>query len=142
PDLRFGLEIADVTHLAKQSTFKVFLEAAERGHVVRALNAKGAGKTISNTELKPGGKVPEYAAQYGAKGLAWFKVEGDKLVSSIEKFFAKPLQEEMRAAVKGEDGDLLIFVADSADVASQVLGAMRGYLANRFNLISPTNRDF
>src|SRR5581483_2470400 len=70
PDLRFGLEIADVTALAKQSTFMVFIESAERGHLIRALNAKGAGKTISNTELKPGGKVPEYAAQFGAKGLA------------------------------------------------------------------------
>lgn len=129
PDLRFGLEIVDVTDIARRSEFKVFIDAAARGHVVRALNAKGAADKFSNTDLKPGGKLAEFVSRYGAKGLAWFKVEADKLASSIEKFFAKPLQDELRQALNAEAGDVLMFVADKEDVAADALGALRNHLA-------------
>jgi aspartyl-tRNA synthetase len=142
PDLRYGLEIVDVTHLARQSSFRVFVEAAERGHVIRGINAKGAARLFSNTELKPGGKVPEAAAQFGAKGLAWFKVEGDRLTSSIEKFFPRPLQDQLRAEMQAADGDLLLFVADREEVAAPALGGLRTFLAAALRLVDPTRKEF
>ena len=69
PDLRFGLEIVDVTEQAKLSTFKVFLDVVGSGGVVRALNAKGAADKISNTDLKPGGRMASFVSDFGAKGL-------------------------------------------------------------------------
>jgi aspartyl-tRNA synthetase len=137
PDLRYGLEIVEATPLAKRSTFKVFLDAIEKGSVVRGLNAKGAADRFSNTELKPGGKLPEYVAQYGAKGLAWFKVEKGKLTSSLEKFFDAGLLEELGRAMQAENGDLLLFVADKEDVVCQALGNLRTYLAATLKLYDP-----
>ncbi len=142
PDLRFGLEIADVTELMKSSTFKVFLDAAERGDRVRAINAKRAAAKFSNTDLKPGGKLPTYIEQYGAKGLAWVKVEAEKLTGSIEKFFPPELQASLRKALNAEAGDLLLFVADKEDVVCQSLGNLRVHLAQQLGLIGPASKDF
>jgi aspartyl-tRNA synthetase len=142
PDLRYGLEIVDVTQLARQSSFRVFVEAAERGQVIRGINAKGAARLFSNTELKPGGKVPEAAAQFGAKGLAWFKAEGDRLTSSIEKFFPQPLQQQLRAEMQATDGDLLVFVADREEVAAPALGGLRTFLAAALRLVDPARKEF
>jgi aspartyl-tRNA synthetase len=142
PDLRFGLEIQDVTTIVKQSTFKVFLETIEKGNVVRGLNVKGAADKFSNTELKPGGKLAEFVGRYGAKGLAWFKVEGDKLASSLEKFFPKPVQDELRQAMRGEPGDLLLFVADTEDVVCQALGNLRLHMATTLKLFDPAARIY
>jgi aspartyl-tRNA synthetase len=142
PDLRYGLEIVDVTAVAKRSSFRVFVDAAERGDVVRGLNSKGAASLFSNTELKPGGKVAQYAGQFGAKGIAWFKVEGGKLVSTIEKFFPPPLQDELRTTMKAEDGDLLLFVADKEEVAARALGNLRTYLAAALKLVDPASKNF
>ncbi len=144
PDLRYSLEIVDVTDIARRSEFRVFVDAAGRGDVIRALNAKGAATKFSNTDLKPGGKLAEYVSRYGAKGLAWFKVEADKLTSSIEKFFPKPLQDELRQALHAEAGDVLLFVADKEDTAAQALGALRVHLAGQAGplskLVGPQDR--
>jgi aspartyl-tRNA synthetase len=142
PDLRFGLEIVDVTSIARQSSFKVFVEAAERGQVIRGITARGAAGAFSNTELKPGGKMPAFVSQFGAKGLAWFKVEGGKLVSTIEKFFSKPLQDQLLAEMKAKDGDLMLFVADKEEVAAQALGNLRGFLASALKLVDPAKKEF
>jgi hypothetical protein len=87
PDLRYGLEIVDVTEWAGNSGFKVFQEAVAGGQVVRAINAKQAAGRFSNTELKPGGKLSEVVTRAGGKGLAWLKVEEGKYSGGIEKFF-------------------------------------------------------
>ncbi|MCI0682320.1 MAG: aspartate--tRNA ligase [Gemmataceae bacterium] len=142
PDLRFGMEIVDVTSIARRSTFKVFLDAIANGAVVRGLNAKGAADKFSNTDLKPGGKLSEYVAQYGAKGLAWFKVDKGKLTSSLEKFFDAALLDELGRAMGAENGDVLLFVADKPDVAAQALGNLRVHLANQLKLFDPEARDF
>ncbi len=142
PDLRFGLEIQDVTSIVKESTFKVFLETIEKGNVVRGLNVKGAADKFSNTELKPGGKLAEFVGRYGSKGLAWFKVEGDKLASSLEKFFPKPVQDELRKAMQGEPGDLLLFVADTEDVVCQALGNLRLHMASTLKLFDPAAKNY
>ena len=142
PDLRFGLEIQDVTNIVKQSTFKVFLDTIEKGNVVRGLNVKGAADKFSNTELKPGGKLAEFVGRYGAKGLAWFKVEQDKLASTLEKFFPKPVQDELRQAMQGEPGDLLLFVADTEDVVCQALGNLRLHMASTLKLFDPAAKVY
>lgn len=142
PDLRFGMEIVDVTPLAQRSTFKVFLEAIANGAVVRGLNAKGAADKFSNTDLKPGGKLSEYVAQYGAKGLAWFKVDKGKLTSSLEKFFDAALLEELGRAMGAANGDVLLFVADKPDVAAQALGNLRVHLASQLKLFDPDKPDY
>ena len=142
PDLRFGMEIVDVTELAKQSTFKVFLDVVGKGGFVRAINAKGAADKFSNTELKPGGKLTEFVAGFGAKGLAWFKVEGGKLTSSIEKFFPANVQEQLQKTLQAENGDLLLFVADTHDTVCSALGALRLHMGNVLKLIDVTKKEF
>src|SRR5262245_52365037 len=135
PDLRFDLEIVDVTDLALQSEFGVFKNAVAAGGVVRALNAKGAAEKFSNTALKPGGELPKVAETYKAKGLAWMKYEGGKLTGSIEKFFNEELKARLKATLKVADGDLLLFVADKEAVVCEALGALRIYLASKLKLV-------
>ncbi|HEV8060398.1 MAG TPA: aspartate--tRNA ligase, partial [Gemmataceae bacterium] len=137
PDLRFGLEIQDVSAIVKESTFKVFLDTIEKGNVVRALNVKGGADKFSNTDLKPGGKMTEFVSRYGAKGLAYFKVEGEKLVSSLEKFFPKLVQDKLRQAMQADTGDLLLFVADTEEVVCQALGNLRVHIATTLKLFDP-----
>jgi aspartyl-tRNA synthetase len=142
PDLRFGLEIVELSDLVAESEFKVFRDVLASGGKVRALNAKGAAQKFSNTELKPGGKLAEFVGQYGAKGLAWMKVEADKLTGSIEKFFAPGLQQQLRERLQAEPNDLLLFVAGPEDVVAQSLGALRTHLANMLKLYDPQAQDF
>jgi aspartyl-tRNA synthetase len=142
PDLRYGLEIVDVSAVAKQTTFKVFLDVLEKKGFVRGINAKGAADKFSNTELKPGGKLSEFLSGYGAKGLAWLKVEGGKLTSSIEKFFPPAAQEELKKVMNAENGDLLLFVADNEDTVCSALGALRQHLAATLKLYDNSKLDY
>jgi aspartyl-tRNA synthetase len=141
PDLRFGLEIADVGDLAGRSEFKVFRDVLAAGGVVRALNARGAADRFSNTELKPGGKLAVFVGGFGAKGLAWLKVEREKLTGSSEKFFPPAVQEELRKRLGAAPGDLLLFIADKEDVAAQALGNLRTHLAATLKLVDPAKKD-
>jgi aspartyl-tRNA synthetase len=134
PDLRYGLEIVDAGDVAGQSEFKVFKDVLAAGGVVRGLNAKGSAGKFSNTELKPGGKFAEFVGRYGAKGIAFLKVEADKLTGSIEKFFKPDLQKSLRERFGAEAGDLLLFVADKESVVCDALGALRQYLATQLKL--------
>jgi aspartyl-tRNA synthetase len=134
PDLRFGLEIVDVTDIAAASEFGVFKNAVSAGGVVRAINAKGAAAKFSNTALKPGGELPKVVETYKAKGLAWMKVEGGKLTGSIEKFFSDELKAKLVERLGAADGDLLMFVADNEAVVCDALGALRIHLANALKL--------
>jgi aspartyl-tRNA synthetase len=139
PDLRYGLEIVDVTDLAPRSEFKVFQETAAGGGKVRALNAQGAADKFSRKGLD---ELTEVVKRYGAKGLAWIKVEAGKFTSPIEKFLPAAMQQELRQRLGAEVGDLLLFVADKEDVVCQTLGNLRGHLAQTLNLIDPTKKDF
>ena len=134
PDLRFGLEIVEVSDLAAESEFGVFKDAVAAGGVVRAINATGAAAKYSNTALKPGGELPKIAETYKAKGLAWMKAEGDKLTGSIEKFFPDPLKAKLKERLNVKPGDLLLFVADKPDVAADALGALRTHLGAALKL--------
>lgn len=142
PDLRFGLEIVDIADIAAESDFTVFKEVLASGGLVRGINAKGAAKKFSNTELKPGGKVPAVATTYKAKGLAWMKVEGGKLTGSIEKFFPDAVKAKLIERFAAADGDLLLFVADKESVVCDALGALRVFLANELKLIDQHAKIF
>jgi aspartyl-tRNA synthetase len=142
PDLRYGLEIVDVTDLADQTEFRVFRDVVAAGGRVRGLNAKGAAGRFSNTDLKPKGKLSAFVEQYGAKGLAWFKVEGGKLTSTIEKFVPAAVQDALRQRLGAEDGDLLLFVADSEATVCAALGALRAHLASVLKLYDPDGKNF
>jgi aspartyl-tRNA synthetase len=136
PDLRFGMEIVDVTDLAGESDATFLKEAIAAGGVVRAINAKGAADKFSNTALKPGGELPKVASTFKAKGLAFLKAEGEKLTGSIEKFFPDALKAKLKERMGVEPGDLLLFVADSEAVVCDALGGVRLYLANKLGLTS------
>lgn len=139
PDLRFGLEIVDCTDLASQTEFKVFRGAQEAGGKVRAINAKKAAEGYTRKGLD---ELTLFVQRLGAKGLAWIKVEGDKLVSPIEKFIPAPAQKAFRDRLGAEPGDLLLFVADTEDVVCQCLGALRGHLAAYLKLYDPHAHQF
>ncbi|MCS6866712.1 MAG: aspartate--tRNA ligase [Gemmataceae bacterium] len=134
PDLRYGLEIVDVSEIAAASEFSIFKNALAAGGVVRAINARGAATQFSNTALKPGGELPKVVETYKAKGLAWLKVEGGQLIGSIEKFFPAELKAQLCERLGASDGDLLLFVADSEAVVCDALGGLRTYLASRLKL--------
>jgi aspartyl-tRNA synthetase len=134
PDLRFGLEITDVTDIAGVSEAKFLKDAIEAKGVVRAINAKGAATKFSNTALKPGGELPKVAETYKAKGLAFLKVEGGKLTGSIEKFFNDELKAKLKERLSAADGDLLLFVAGPEAVVCDALGALRVHVANAMKL--------
>lgn len=136
PDLRFGMEIVDLTDLAPKTEFKVFKDAVGQGGKLRGICARGGAAKFSNTDLKPGGKLSEFAAQSGAKGVAWLKVEGGKFVSSIEKFFPADVQVELRSRFACEDGDLILMVADKEDVVAGALGALRLHVAGIIGLLN------
>ncbi len=139
PDLRFGMEIVDVSDLAPQTEFDVFRDAVASGGAVRGLNAKGAADKYSRKGLD---ELTKYVGQFGAKGLAWVKVEKEKLTGAIEKFLPAPVQAALRQRFAAEPGDLLLFVADKEAVVCQALGNLRNHLANALNLIDPCRKEF
>lgn len=139
PDLRFGLEIVELSDLAPQTTFKVFQEVASSGGKVRGLNVSGGAEKFSRKGLD---QLAEFAGRLGAKGLAWIKVEADKFTSPIEKFLPAEVQTALRQRLKAGAGDLLLIVADKEEVVCQALGALRTHLAATLGLVDPSRRDF
>jgi len=134
PDLRYGLEIHDISEVAAVSEFKVFRDVLEAGGVVRGLNAKGAAEKFSNSALKPGGELPKFVEQYKAKGLAWMKFENGKFTGAIEKFFSDELKAKLQQQMDVANGDLVVFVADKESVVCDALGALRCHLATVLKL--------
>jgi aspartyl-tRNA synthetase len=139
PDLRYGLEIVEVSDLAGQTEFKVFQGTIQSGGKVRTLNAKGAAERFSRKGLD---ELEQLVKRLGAKGLAWIKVEADKLTSPIEKFLPAPVQQALRERLKAEPGDLILLMADKEDVVCQALGTLRSHLATVFKLYDPTRPNY
>jgi aspartyl-tRNA synthetase len=126
PDTRFAMELVDFTEEFKASTFKVFSGAIANGGVVKALNAKGlAGATQGQIEI-----MTEYAKSFGAKGLAYIKVENGEWKSPIVKFFSEAEKQSLIAKLKIEEGDLILFAADQWLNACEILGKIRLYCAD------------
>ena len=139
PDLRYGLEIVELSDLAGQTEFNVFRSALESGGKVRGLNAKGAAEKFSRKGLDDLGQQVQRS---GAKGLAWVKVERDKLTSPIEKFLPAAVQQALRQRLQAEPGDLLLLIADTEDMVCQALGNLRASLATALKLYDPAKPDF
>ncbi len=135
PDIRFGLELKDVTDLVQEVEFKVFAQVARKGGLVKGLNAKGMGN-LSRREID---ELVKFAQQHGAKGLAWVVITPDGEVKSpIAKFFAEGQMHALRERLEAEPGDLLLFVADvDHDVTNDVLARLRVHLADRLGLRDP-----
>ncbi len=132
PDLRFDMTIKEITDIAKKSDFKVFKSVAESGGQVRGINAAGCAK-LSRKDIDG---LTTFVNQFGAKGLAWFKVDENGLTSQIAKFFNAELQAEIIERFKAAPGDLLLFVADKKSVASQALSQLRINIAKSNGLIN------
>ncbi len=133
PDLRFGMEIHDVTSLARACDFKVFKSVADSGGCVRGLCAPGCA-SLSRKEID---ELTAFVGQYGAKGLAWFKVEEGRLNSPTAKFFNEDQQKQLIHEFAANNGDLIMFVADKPAVAAAALGALRLHMAGRLKLQKP-----
>ena len=126
PDTRFGMELVDFTDEFKASTFKVFSGAIASGGVVKAMNAKGmAGATQGQIET-----MTEYAKSFGAKGLAYIKVENGEWKSPIVKFFSEAEKTALKTKLAIEEGDLILFAADQWLNACEILGKIRLYCAD------------
>jgi aspartyl-tRNA synthetase len=126
PDTRFGMELVDFTEEFRASTFKVFSGAVAAGGVVKAMNAKGlAGATQGQIET-----MTEYAKSFGAKGLAYIKVEKGEWKSPIVKFFNETEKAALTTKLKIEEGDLILFAADQWLNACEILGKIRLYCAD------------
>jgi len=126
PDTRFGMELVDFTEEFRASTFKVFSGTIANGGIVKAMNAKGlAGATQGQIET-----MTEYAKSFGAKGLAYIKVENGEWKSPIVKFFNEAEKQALIAKLKIEEGDLILFAADQWLNACEILGKIRLYCAD------------
>ena len=131
PDTRFGLELKEITDIAKECQFKVFRTVAEKGGIVKAINFKGGAK-LSRKEIDD---LTKFVGIYGAKGLAWIKVLPDGLQSPIVKFFSEGEMNRILERLEAEPGDILFFVADKPDVVNAALSNLRLKLGKMAGLI-------
>ncbi|WP_247905382.1 aspartate--tRNA ligase [Streptococcus anginosus] len=134
PDTRFEMLLQDLTDLVKGIDFKVFSEAP----AVKAIVVKNAADSYSRKDID---KLTEQAKQYGAKGLAWVKVASGELNGSVAKFL-KDLTSDLTDALQLEDNDLVLFVADTLEIANAALGALRIRLAKELGLIDESKFNY
>jgi aspartyl-tRNA synthetase len=131
PDRRFGMELVDLGEVFRESSFKVFRSALDAGGVVKAVNAKGfAGITIGQAD-----ELTEIAKLYGAKGLAFIKIENGEWKSPIVKFFSDAEKKELQSKLNIEEGDCVFFAADKWEIACEVLGRLRLRIAEIQKLV-------
>ncbi|MDD4240444.1 MAG: aspartate--tRNA ligase [Smithellaceae bacterium] len=133
PDIRFGMEIVDLTPIVKNSGFKLFAEVAAAGGVVKAIKADSAA-ALSRKDLDG---LADVVAVYGAKGLAWAKVNAADWTSPIFKFLKPEEAAAIGRTMNAREGDVLFFVADMPKVVHDALGNLRLHLGKRLNLIDP-----
>ena len=139
PDLRFGMELTDVSEVVKDCGFGVFTAALENGGSVRGINAKGQG----GMPRKKIDKLTAFVKDYGAKGLAYVAIQEDGTVkSSFAKFMTEEQMQALIAAMNGEAGDLLLFAADKNKVVWDSLGALRIELAKQLELLDKNEYRF
>lgn len=139
PDLRFGMELKNITEVVKDTEFVVFKNAIANGGSVRAINAEGCG----HFPRKQIDSLVEFVKTYKAKGLAWIVINDDgSIKSQIAKFFTEEKMAEIVKAMDGKPGDLILICADKDKVVFDSLGALRLELAKRLNLTKPDDYNF
>ena len=131
PDLRFDMKLKDVSDIAGKSAFKVFTGAIQAGGIVKGLCAPDGGNKYSRNDIEK--TLTSFAADYGAKGLAWFKVKNENgkvtLVSTLSKFFSPELLEQMASRFGAKDGDLVLLVAGDEKGVNKALAPLRCKIA-------------
>jgi len=138
PDVRFGLELKEVSDIVAGSGFKVFADSVKKGGMVKALNAKGC-MDFSRKEIDD---LTALAAVYQARGLAWIKVREDGWQSPIVKFFTDDEKNALAKRLDMQVGDLVFFVADKTKIVNEALGHLRNHLGKRLNLINDAEFAF
>lgn len=144
PDVRFGLELVDVGAIVGKSDFQVFKNALANGGLVKAINGKNAGNALSRADID---KLGETAQRYGAKGMAWVKVQPPEngqhtWQGPAAKYFSDALKAELTTALAAEPGDLLCFVADSFVICNDALAHVRLDLGKKLGLIDDSKYAF
>jgi aspartyl-tRNA synthetase len=131
PDLRFGLELQDLTDLVRDTQFRQFREVVEQGGVVKALNGPGLSR-LSRKELD---EIIDLAEVYGARGLAWVKIQKDGWQSPLAKYFPESVKHAVNLRLAAREGDLILLVADAPLAACTALGQVRLHLGQKEGLI-------
>ena len=131
PDLRFGLELQDLTDLVRDTQFRQFREVVEQGGVVKALNGPGLSR-LSRKELD---EIIDLAGVYGARGLAWVKIQKDGWQSPLAKYFPESVKDAVNLRLAAREGDLILLVADAPLAACTALGHVRLHLGQKEGLI-------
>ena len=144
PDMRFDMKLKDISDIAKDTTFKVFTSTVEKGGIVKGLCAPGGAK-YSRSDIEK--TMTGFVGDYGAKGLAWMKVEKDESgnvmpKSSIAKFFTDEQLAQLVERFGANEGDLMLFVADKADVVNKSLAPLRVRLGRELELFDPKEFKF
>ena len=138
PDLRFGMELMDISEYVKGSDFKVFSSVLDNGGQVKVINVEDYAN-IPRRELDG---LVEYVKNYGAKGLAWIQYTEEGIKSPFKKFYEDATFEKIKQACHAKTGDLLLVIADKPLVVAQALGALRLEMGRRRNLIDPDKLCF
>ncbi len=131
PDLRFGLELCEISDIVRNAGFKVFASVVKKGGIVKALNAKGC----NNFSRKEIDDFTDFVGIYKAKGLAWIKVKDNEWQSPIAKFFTDEEKAALAERINMEPGDLVFFVADQPKIVNEALGHLRNEIGKKLNLI-------
>ncbi len=145
PDLRFDMQLKDISDIAKDSTFKVFTSTVENGGIIKGLCSPDAAK-FSRKDIEK--TLTEYVGGFGAKGLAWFKVakadegEGLKLASSIAKFFTADQHQQIIERFGAKDGDMILLIADKEDIVNKSLAPLRVKLGADLELYEKDALEF
>jgi len=139
PDIRFGLELVNISDIVENSGFKVFSDAVKKGGSVRCINAKGCGAKFSRREID---SLVEFVKTYKAKGMAWIVVEENELKSAITKFLTDDEIKAILERVKAEPGDLICFIADRNEIVYDALGQLRLEIARKLDIIDKDSFSF
>lgn len=139
PDVRFGMELVDISDDVANSTFKVFKQAVDQGGIVSLINVKQGANEFSRKDID---ELTEFVSVYGAKGLAWIKYEDNELQGPIAKFLSDDEKQAIIERAEGENGDLFLFGADKHKIVYDSLGALRLKLGKQLNLIDESSFSF
>jgi len=138
PDIRFEMELQDVTSIVKDSSFTLFNQVVKQGGIVKAINLPG-GSGFSRRELD---EITEFVKIYGAKGLAWVKIKEDGWQSPIAKFFTDQEKSDIEKVLDAKKGDILFFSADNSIIVNDILANLRVHLAKLTGILDSHDNEF
>ena len=139
PDMRIDMEIVDLAEIVRGTKFKVFAQVLESGGQIRALNIKNSVDALSRKALDD---LTEIAKTYGAKGMAWIKVQEKELQSPIIKFFEQEMLDQMLKKLGSKPGDTVVFIADTPKIVADALAHLRLAIAKLLNRVDETRNAF